>query len=146
MPQCAYHPDVETNVSCAECGKSICPRDMVATPVGYKCPDCAKPKRSQLVYVKPRQLLYATLAALAAGVGGGIALGFMPLHFFFASLILGALTAEAARRASGGHRGTTIAAVAGGAAVLGTWLGGFGLIDIGLALLGAVAYSRLNRF
>ena len=40
MPECAFHQGVETNVSCTECGRYICPKDMVDTPVGYKCREC----------------------------------------------------------------------------------------------------------
>ena len=43
MPECAFHPGVETEVRCAECERPICPKDMVPTPVGYKCKICAKP-------------------------------------------------------------------------------------------------------
>ena len=34
--------------SCTECGRYICPKDMVETPVGYKCRECARPAAGQL--------------------------------------------------------------------------------------------------
>ncbi len=117
MPQCSFHPGVETEMRCAECERPICPKDMVSTPVGYKCPICARPARSQFVVVKPGQMVRATLAGLAAGIGGGVLLAFFAGGFF--GIILGFLwgsgTAEAARRASGGHRewSVGIAAIAG---------------------------------
>ena len=40
--RCAYHPDVETNLRCGKCGKAICPKCLVQTPVGARCPDCAR--------------------------------------------------------------------------------------------------------
>ncbi len=75
MARCSYHPDVETELTCAECGKPICPKEMVLTPVGYKCPEDARPKKGQYSYVKPRQLLFAVLAGLAVGVGGAFLVG-----------------------------------------------------------------------
>lgn len=42
MPTCYRHPRVETGVSCSNCGKHICPDCMTPTPVGMRCPDCAK--------------------------------------------------------------------------------------------------------
>jgi membrane associated rhomboid family serine protease len=42
MPEqpCAFHPERVTAVSCASCGRPICPEDMVPAPVGYQCPVC----------------------------------------------------------------------------------------------------------
>ena len=40
--KCATHPDVETNLRCGKCGKPICPKCMVQTPVGARCKDCAR--------------------------------------------------------------------------------------------------------
>jgi membrane associated rhomboid family serine protease len=39
--RCYRHPDRETYVSCAECGRGICPDCMVFGPVGIRCPDHA---------------------------------------------------------------------------------------------------------
>jgi len=121
MPRCSYHPDVETEMRCAECDKPICPREMVATPVGYKCPDCARPKRSQYTYVKPRQLVFAVAAGLAAGILGAVALALIRFGGIFLGILWGAAVAEAVRRASGGHRGPTV----GIAAVVGIVVGWF---------------------
>jgi hypothetical protein len=123
MPQCAFHPGVETEVRCSECDRYICPKDMVPTPVGYKCPVCAKPARSQYVVVKPDQLLKASLAGGAVGVLGGVVLAFVPIFGIFSGLIWGAATAEAARRASGGHREWAVGIVAVVAILLGAFAG-----------------------
>ena len=117
MPECAFHPGVETDVRCAECDRSICPKDMVSTPVGYKCPICAKPARSQYVVVKPAQMTRAILAAAVVGIGGGIVLAYFAggVFGFILGFVWGSGTAEATRRASGGHREWSIgiAAIAG---------------------------------
>jgi membrane associated rhomboid family serine protease len=42
MATCYRHPNRETGVSCSNCGNPICPDCMTATPVGMRCPDCAK--------------------------------------------------------------------------------------------------------
>lgn len=41
MTACYRHPDRETGVSCANCGRPICPDCMTTTPVGMRCPECA---------------------------------------------------------------------------------------------------------
>jgi membrane associated rhomboid family serine protease len=42
MATCYRHPGRETNVSCSNCGRPICPDCMTSTPVGMRCPDCAR--------------------------------------------------------------------------------------------------------
>lgn len=42
MATCYRHPSRETGVSCSNCGRPICPDCMTSTPVGMRCPECAK--------------------------------------------------------------------------------------------------------
>ena len=42
MATCYRHPQRETNVSCANCERPICPDCMTVTPVGMRCPECAR--------------------------------------------------------------------------------------------------------
>ena len=42
MATCYRHPTRETGVSCSNCGRPICPDCMTTTPVGMRCPECAK--------------------------------------------------------------------------------------------------------
>src|SRR6476646_5548856 len=42
MAACYRHPSRETGVSCSNCGRPICPDCMTTTPVGMRCPECAK--------------------------------------------------------------------------------------------------------
>ena len=44
MATCYRHRDRETGVSCSNCGNPICTDCMTATPVGMRCPDCARQK------------------------------------------------------------------------------------------------------
>jgi membrane associated rhomboid family serine protease len=44
MAVCYRHPNRETGVSCSNCGNPICPDCMTPTPVGMRCPECAKQK------------------------------------------------------------------------------------------------------
>jgi membrane associated rhomboid family serine protease len=39
---CYRHPNRETAVSCSSCGRPICPDCMTPTPVGMRCPECAR--------------------------------------------------------------------------------------------------------
>src|SRR5436190_11397134 len=42
MAVCYRHPTRETGVSCSSCGRPICPDCMTPTPVGMRCPECAR--------------------------------------------------------------------------------------------------------
>jgi membrane associated rhomboid family serine protease len=42
MDTCYRHPSRETGVSCSNCGRPICPDCMTTTPVGMRCPECAR--------------------------------------------------------------------------------------------------------
>lgn len=69
--QCATHPAVETELACSRCGKPICARCLVQTPVGARCPECANVRRI------PTYNMSSTLLArgLASGLGSGAAIG-----------------------------------------------------------------------
>jgi membrane associated rhomboid family serine protease len=42
MAVCYRHPNRETGVSCSNCGRPICTDCMTPTPVGMRCPECAR--------------------------------------------------------------------------------------------------------
>jgi len=42
MAVCYRHTSRETGVSCSSCGRPICPDCMTPTPVGMRCPECAR--------------------------------------------------------------------------------------------------------
>jgi membrane associated rhomboid family serine protease len=68
MATCYRHPSRETGVSCSNCGRPICPDCMTTTPVGMRCPECAKQrtkvKRMRDMGTRPR----VTLALIAINV------------------------------------------------------------------------------
>jgi hypothetical protein len=146
MPQCHFHPHTETSVRCVECDRYICPKDFVPTPVGYKCPECARQLPSASRVVKPKQLLVATLAADLVGIGGSYLLVALGLRFWLAGILLGMLSGEAARRASGGHRDKAIAATAAMSVIIGGALFGIGYITMAVGAAAAVIYVMQNRW
>jgi membrane associated rhomboid family serine protease len=42
MATCYRHPGRETGVACSNCGRPICPDCMTNSPVGMRCPECAR--------------------------------------------------------------------------------------------------------
>jgi membrane associated rhomboid family serine protease len=83
MATCYRHPNRETGVSCSNCGRPICPDCMTPTPVGMRCPECARertPVRTMrnvrsdpiVTYVLIAINVLAFIGEFASG-GGGLA-------------------------------------------------------------------------
>jgi hypothetical protein len=137
MPECAWHPGVETNVSCRECGRYMCPKNMVESPVGYKCRECGRAKITK-GGVKPRQLALATVFGLAAAAVAAPVAGFIPF-FLLGPILYGAVVGEATRRGGGGHRTWHFAAIAAACAAAGALsVALYGRPDLILLLAGPV--------
>jgi membrane associated rhomboid family serine protease len=80
METCYRHPDRPTGVSCSNCGRPICPDCMTSTPVGMRCPECARQKTQvrTMRTVEEPILTYVLIAvnvlvALGAVLGGASA-------------------------------------------------------------------------
>ncbi len=87
----AAHPGVETSLRCGKCGKPICPKCLVQTPVGARCPDCARLYKLPTYVVPFRYYLRAGGIALGVAVVAGIVWAevgnFLP---FYVDLLLAA--------------------------------------------------------
>jgi len=120
---CARHADVETALTCGRCGTPICPRCMVHTPGGIRCPDCAQLRRPPMYELSAGDYLKAGGAALFVGlllglVGAvilpaGARFGFFGLLIaFFVGSGAGAVVAEAMQRVTRAKRGMGMQALA----------------------------------
>src|SRR5680860_1266544 len=65
---CSYHPNEMTGLRCSRCGKPICPKCAVRTPVGLRCPDCAGVRGLPTYRTPADSLLKAAGAGLAMAV------------------------------------------------------------------------------
>jgi hypothetical protein len=110
---------------------------MVYTPVGIKCPECARQPRSALVRLKPDRAARAIAAALGAGFAMGVGIVLLQGIGLFFALILGWLIGiamgELVLRASGRYRGRETGWIAIGGCIW-TYVVPYGLfygIDLG---------------
>jgi hypothetical protein len=116
---CATHPDVETNLRCGKCGKLICPRCLVQTPVGSRCRECAKLYKLPTYRVSAVYYLRASSAALVMAVILGLAWGFVSrfLPFIYLNLLIAAgigfAIGEVTGLAVNRKRGTWLAVIGG---------------------------------
>ncbi len=107
---CADHPDVETRLRCSRCGRPICPRCSVRTPVGMRCPDCGGTRSA--VAANPAGTLTAAGAGLAVATAVGIAWGFFPDWQFYWALLLGFGAVETMVRVLTKRQGLDLQAIA----------------------------------
>ncbi|HFD40589.1 MAG TPA: tetratricopeptide repeat protein [Anaerolineae bacterium] len=152
---CANHPTVETRLRCNRCGKPICTRCAVQTPVGYRCKECIG--QQQAVFYTGGPLDYAIGGAIALVLGGVAAYLMVLLRSWFIALILGPTLgmgiAEAVRFAVRRRRSRYLWAVVAGGLLIGAlpalFIGLFSpwaLIALGifLALAVGAATARLR--
>src|SRR5688572_31542081 len=102
---CSYHPNVQTGLRCTRCGKPICPRCGVRTPVGLRCPDCAGVRGLPTYRTESSTLLRAGAIGVAVAIATGIIWGYIPSWNFYVSLLLGFGVAETVARFSANKRG-----------------------------------------
>lgn len=110
--QCSYHPEVMTRLRCSRCGKPICPRCSVRTPVGLRCPDCAGVRGLPTYATGSSVLVRAGAAGLALAVVAGVIWGFFPDWGFYLGLILGFGVAELIARQANNKRGVDLQVLA----------------------------------
>ncbi len=138
--KCATHPGVETSLRCGKCSKPICLKCLVQTPVGARCPDCAKLYKLPTYQVSSRYYL----RAVGTGLGMAIVLGIIwavisgVVPFFYLNLLLAAgagyAIGEVVSLSVNRKRGTGLAIVAAIAVVISY------LVSI---MIGAVFYHGL---
>lgn len=158
--QCARHPNVETELTCGRCEAPICPRCVVFTDVGARCPTCAPARKLPQFEIGPLYLLRGGGAALVAGAGLGAVWGvLLPGRIGFFGLLLAALLgyliAEAVGAATNRKSGTPLQAVAAGGVIasylMHNLVAGNELLPvddlfgyIAVVIAGAVAINRLR--
>jgi hypothetical protein len=163
---CANHPEVETLLRCNRCGKPICMKCAVRTPVGYRCRECVYGQQT-VFYTATRThqitgSLVAVLLGLLLGVVGYFA-GQLSWLVLFIAPVAGGIAGEAIFRASGRKRARRFNWIGSGLLAAGAllvflalylvlrvlllgyfdvWLLVWGLLFIGLAV--GTVYARLK--
>jgi hypothetical protein len=94
---CANHPDTPTALRCNRCGKPICTRCIVRTPVGYRCRECVRGQQQIFETAVWTDFVVALVLALVLGAGTTWLLTQLRSFIFLAILmapVAGGLTAQ----------------------------------------------------
>jgi hypothetical protein len=149
--RCARHPGTETVLRCGKCDTPICPRCLVPTPVGARCPTCAQVRRLSSI-LKPIDLTRAISFGIGTAAVGAILvnlLGFIQFLGLFGYAILGFLVGEAVSLGANRKRARELAPIAVACLFVGYMIGfalllGFTTQSFSLALLMAPALALRN--
>ena len=151
---CDRHPKVETNLRCGKCSRFICPKCVVQTPVGARCPDCARLTRLPIFQVSAKDHLRAAGAGLGLAIGLGVVWRIVLPYLFFFSLwvvlLMGYIIGELISRSVNRKRGIGLQVIAGVSVVicyltvviLGLYLSLFGLLALAAGVFIAVTRFR----
>lgn len=129
---CVNHPQIATSLRCNKCGKPVCTKCIVRTPVGYRCKDCLRTQQQVFeTAVWSDYVIAAVITAPLAGVAGALVtnLGFF---IIFLAPVSGGIIAEIVRWAVRRRRGQYLTLVTVIAFVVGC------LPLIGLPLLAGI--------
>ena len=102
---CAVHPTVETTLRCNKCGRYMCTRCAVRTPVGYRCRECVYQQQDAFFTATNTDFMVAMAVSFAIGFAAGFILSQMLFLAAIFSLPAGALIGEVVVRANGRRRG-----------------------------------------
>jgi hypothetical protein len=124
---CAAHPGTETYLRCAQCDTPICPRCLVQTPVGAKCPKCARGKLQPAFIMTPVDVVIAfatsVVASVLLGLIASVLLHVLPfvggLLLIFFPIGLGMALADLIGRVVPRKHGTILKVAAGLGVVIG---------------------------
>jgi hypothetical protein len=117
---CVNHPRVETRLRCNKCGKPICSKCAVRTPVGYRCRECVN-LQQQAFYsgFRTSDYLIAGVVALPLSLLAGWLVPRLGWFVILLGPIVGGGIAEAARWAIKRRRGRYVWLVVCGSIVVG---------------------------
>jgi len=161
--KCALHPNIETDLRCGKCDQPICPKCVVQTPVGARCPKCAALKRLPVFEVSPAFYIRAIAAGLLTAAALGAIWPFIPLNgffLFFIALGVGYAVGEIISFSVNKKRSRGLQVIAGvsvavsyvvrtiieaqDADLFRTFLNMYGLIAVAIGIIVAVSLLRRN--
>lgn len=138
LTYCANHPGVETGLRCNNCGKYICPKCAVRTPIGYRCRECVSGQQKIFETAQPVDYMVGFIVSLALSAIGALIAARIGFFTILLAPAAGGIIAEAVRAVTGKRRSPRLfMLVAAGVAIGGAI---FVIYPLLLALTGNVQF------
>jgi hypothetical protein len=118
---CTVHPNIETTLRCNRCGRPMCTRCAVKTPVGYRCKQCVREQQNTFFNAQVIDYLIAAGVSLVISFIAALFLsriGWFIIAFFL-SPAAGGIIGRSVFALTGKRRGRYTATVVGTCVVLG---------------------------
>jgi hypothetical protein len=133
---CAVHPNIETSLRCNKCGRYMCSKCAVRTPVGYRCRECVHQQQDIFFSATQRDYVIAAIVSLVLSVP----ISYILPKIFLLGVILfsipaGGLIGEVVFRAMGRRRGRYTWAVVAGGIIAGAVVASIPIIQFSLAVI-----------
>ena len=110
--RCTRHKEIGTNLRCGRCEDLICPKCLIQSPVGSRCPECSKIGQPNILRASKFELFKVLISGILLTIIGGILLGVIcrilwatPIGYQFGSILtaitlslFGVLIGEITRR------------------------------------------------
>jgi hypothetical protein len=112
---CTVHPNIETTLRCNRCGRPMCTRCAVKTPVGYRCRECVRAQQDKFFDAQMLDYLIAAGVSLVVSFFAAFFLAriaFFLIAFFVAPAV-GGVIGTVVWRLTGKRRGRYTAVVVG---------------------------------
>jgi hypothetical protein len=118
---CTVHPSAPTSLRCNRCGRPMCSRCAVRTPVGYRCKECVRQQQDKFFNAQVIDYLIAAGASLVISFFAAFFLSFVGWFFiaFFVAPAAGGLIGRVVLRLTGKRRGRYTGAIVGAGVILG---------------------------
>jgi hypothetical protein len=118
---CAVHPTAETGLRCNKCGRYMCVKCAIKTPVGYRCRQCVNQQQAGFFTATNTDYLIAAVVSVVVGLPAAFSLTRTGLFLIIIlGLPVGGFIGEVIHRAVGKRRGQYTWAVAAGGIALAT--------------------------
>ncbi len=118
---CTVHPTVEANLHCNRCGRPMCTRCAVLTPVGYRCRECVRQQQDKFFDAQMIDYLIAGIVSFVASFFAAFIvsrIGFFLIAIFLSPAV-GGMIGSLVWRMTRKRRGRYTAVVVGAGVVLG---------------------------
>jgi hypothetical protein len=116
---CTVHPNVETGLKCNKCGRYMCIKCAVKTPVGYRCRQCVNQQQQGYYNASNVDYLIAAVVSFVIGLPAGYIFPRLGLFFILIGAIpVGGFIGELVHRAVGRRRGQFTWLIAAGGVVV----------------------------